>query len=86
MGKVSKSPGFKFYGFDTFEGLPERWGHLAAGSMTAHGNVPAIQDGRAGFIKGLFQDTLPGFLHGKILHRGRLSIWMLIYIPPRCMS
>lgn len=55
----------KFYGFDTFEGLPERWGHLAAGSMTAHGNVPAIQDGRAGFIKGLFQDTLSGFLHGK---------------------
>jgi len=45
----------KFYGFDTFEGLPERWGHLAAGSMTAHGNVPAVQDGRAGFIKGLFQ-------------------------------
>jgi O-methyltransferase len=52
----------KFYGFDTFEGLPEKWGHLEAGSMTAYGLFPTIQDARISFIKGLFQTTLPSFL------------------------
>ena len=50
----------KFYGFDTFEGLPENWGTYNKGDMTA--GIPDIKDARADFIKGLFQNTLPNFL------------------------
>jgi hypothetical protein len=50
----------RFYGFDTFEGLPEEWGTYTKGEMTA--KIPVVDDERAAFIKGLFQDSLPGFL------------------------
>lgn len=50
----------KFYGFDTFEGLPEDWGTFNKGDMAA--NIPILIDNRAEFIKGLFQETLPSFL------------------------
>jgi len=47
--------------FDTFEGLPETWGSIPAGAFTCHGQLPMLPlDCRV--IKGLFQDTLPGFL------------------------
>ena len=50
----------KFFGFDTFEGLPESWGSYAKGEMFAQ--LPDINDSRAKLYKGLFQDTLPFFL------------------------
>ncbi len=50
----------RFYGFDTFEGLPEDWGMFAKGEM--HANIPEMNDNRASFIKGIFQDTLNDFL------------------------
>lgn len=50
----------RFYGFDTFEGLPEAWGTFNKSDMAAE--IPAIDDSRVKFIKGLFQDTLPDFL------------------------
>jgi O-methyltransferase len=53
-------PGARFVGFDTFEGLPEDWGIFKKGDMNAR--VPQINDSRAQFVKGLFQETLPGFL------------------------
>lgn len=52
----------RFYGFDTFDGIPEAWGTMPKGSYTAHGNSPRIHDPRCTFIKGLFQDTLRNFL------------------------
>lgn len=52
-----------FFGFDTFEGLPEDWGGYKKGDM-AH-NIPNIADDRANFIRGIFQDTLPGFLENE---------------------
>ena len=51
-----------FFGFDTFTGLPEDWNVFKAGAMSAGGNFPQLNDNRANFIKGLFQDTLPAFL------------------------
>jgi hypothetical protein len=45
-----------FYGFDTFEGLPENWGLFLKGDMAA--NVPVLDYNRAKFIKGLFQETI----------------------------
>jgi len=54
-------PKSRFYGFDTFEGLPENWGTLYnKGDMLA--DMPDIHDPRGRFIKGLFQQSLPDFL------------------------
>lgn len=52
----------RFYGFDSFEGLPEDWGKFKKGSFTHEGRMPIITDSRAQLIKGWFHETLPGFL------------------------
>jgi hypothetical protein len=58
----NKNADSKFYGFDTFEGLPEAFGPFGKGSMAAALESLNITDPRAGFYKGLFQDTLVPFL------------------------
>lgn len=62
----------RFFGFDTFEGLPENWGAYRAGDMSA--NVPVMDDTRVQFVKGLFQDTLPGFLRNTDLDNDKRKI------------
>lgn len=56
----------QFVGFDTFTGLPEDWVALGrtvdAKTFDTQGEPPRIGDDRVTFVKGLFQDTLPGFL------------------------
>lgn len=52
----------RFYGFDTFEGLPESFGPFGRGSMAASLESLQITDSRASFYKGLFQQTLIPFL------------------------
>lgn len=52
----------KFYGFDTFEGLPENFGPFGKGAMAATIESLNINDPRASFYKGLFQETLVPFL------------------------
>lgn len=54
------NPGSAFFGFDTFEGLPEDWHFFKKGDMAY--NVPTLEDPRARFVKGIFQDSLPPFL------------------------
>jgi hypothetical protein len=60
---LSKDPRSRFYGFDSFEGLPETWrksqgkGHFDVG-----GQVPVIQDARIKFVKGWFDQTVPEFV------------------------
>ena len=68
------NPSAKFYGFDTFSGLPEDWGPFKKGDMN-NGNVPPeINDHRHQFFQGLFQQTLLPFLSNydknrrKIIH------------------
>ncbi|MBA2761746.1 MAG: macrocin O-methyltransferase [Segetibacter sp.] len=51
-----------FYGFDTFDGLPEDWGPFKKGAFTNNNVLPAIKDSRGKFFKGLFQQTVPAFL------------------------
>jgi hypothetical protein len=53
-------PGSVFRGFDTFEGLPEDWGGFKKGAM-AFDQVEA-NDGRAEFIRGIFQESLHPFI------------------------
>jgi len=55
-------PDSRFFGFDTFEGLPEDFGPFAIGTMAAALDSLNITDPRARFYKGLFQDTLNPFL------------------------
>jgi O-methyltransferase len=71
-----KNPDSKFHGFDTFEGLPESWGVFAKGDM--HSPIPEVNDNRATFYKGIFQDTLNGFLdsHSTEMRRHRKLIHM----------
>ncbi|MDR2085194.1 MAG: class I SAM-dependent methyltransferase [Bacteroidales bacterium] len=65
--------GNKFYGFDTFEGLPENWGTVyVKGDMSA--DIPIVDDNRSTFIKGLFQDTLFDFLKSDYLSKDRRKI------------
>jgi hypothetical protein len=61
--QVNTHPESRFVGFDTFEGLPEYWYFdLPKGSLSQQGKIPQMGDPRVSFHKGLFQETLPGFL------------------------
>jgi len=57
----NKHPESRFFGFDTFTGLPEDFGPYKKGYFNS-GSIPNIIDGRGKFYQGLFQQTLPGFL------------------------
>lgn len=52
----------RFYGFDTFTGLPEAWGPFKKGDLGNNNTIPEIDDTRHTFYQGLFQQTLPEFL------------------------
>jgi O-methyltransferase len=52
----------RFYGFDTFTGLPEDFGPYKKGTFNTNNDIPKIKDERGQFFQGLFQQTLPGFL------------------------
>ncbi len=64
--KLNENPQSRFYGFDTFTGLPEAWKNLLSdipsGTWTTKGNLPKIDDKRVMFYKGLFQETIDPFL------------------------
>jgi O-methyltransferase len=57
---ANKHPESLFFGFDTFEGLPEDWHFFKKGAFSF--DIPFMNDQRGTFIKGLFQDTLYKFL------------------------
>jgi O-methyltransferase len=61
--KMNSHPESRFYGFDTFTGLPEDWNKLSPrGAFDLNGNVPAVNDSRVTLIPGLFQKSLYSFL------------------------
>lgn len=68
----NQHPGSKFFGFDTFEGLPENWGPFKKGDMNA--GLPELTDKRGKFYKGLFQQTLFPFLDEYDLNNGRRKV------------
>ena len=59
---LNQNPESRFTGFDTFTGLPEQWENYDVGAFDTNGAAPQIGDNRARFIKGIFQDSLYGFL------------------------
>ena len=63
MTRRLKHPQSQLYGFDSFEGLPEAWrANKDRGHFSTGGQMPDINDPRASFIKGWFQNTVPAFL------------------------
>lgn len=64
--KLNQNPKSRFYGFDTFTGLPEDWkniiGHRPSSTWDCQGNLPKIDDKRVQFYKGLFQNTIDQFI------------------------
>ena len=61
---LSSSTHSRFYGFDTFTGLPENWfKDFDKGAFNVGGKTPDILDPRVTFVKGTFQETLENFLN-----------------------
>ncbi len=57
-----KNENSNFFGFDTFNGLPEDWGPFKKGDMSNGNKPPLINDSRHKFFQGIFQKTLYEFL------------------------
>jgi len=68
FARLNDLPDTRFYGFDSFEGLPEYWsfalGGLKRDAFSLNGKAPELSDSRIQLIKGLFQHTLVDFLAG----------------------
>lgn len=65
--RLNTDPQSRFFGFDSFEGLPEDWQHGFGRETTREhfdleGRMPRFDDGRVELIKGWFQQTLRPFL------------------------
>ena len=59
---MNTHPDSRFFGFDSFRGLPEDWNEYPKGTCDLAGKTPDISDSRVTFVVGWFQQTLPGFL------------------------
>ena len=66
--EINRHPHSRFFGFDSFHGLPEDWdwavGGLPKGTFSTGGEPPDIDDRRVQYVRGLFQRSLPAFLAG----------------------
>jgi len=60
----ARLPKFKFFGFDSFEGLAEDWvGHHATkGAYSQNGNLPIVNE-NVSLVKGWFSDTIQPFIN-----------------------
>ena len=59
---LNQNPESRFYGFDSFQGLPNEWRDgQGKGHFDVNGTLPQIADDRVKFIKGWFDQTVPQF-------------------------
>jgi O-methyltransferase len=71
---INRSAESRFFGFDSFEGLPEVWGKTRKkGDFNLEGNMPVINDERVRFVKGWFDKTVESFA-AKFEPRNRLVL------------
>ena len=62
---LNEHPESRFYGFDSFNGLPDAWREgQGKGHFDVDGAIPKIADGRVKLIKGWFDETIPDFVSG----------------------
>jgi hypothetical protein len=67
---ISKFTKSKVYGFDSFEGLPEKWRDgFNKGAFNSNGNLPEVNS-NVELIKGWFNKTLPNFIK---MHNKKVS-------------
>jgi hypothetical protein len=59
LAGLDASPESRFFGFDSFEGLPEDWRGMSADRFDVGGRIPHIDDKRVTFVKGWFRDSVP---------------------------
>jgi len=80
MARRFGHPDARFFGFDSFQGLPEDWvvpqKTWDRGTFSTGGRPPVTSDHRMSFIKGWFQNTLPDFLDQG---RGQFSNPVLVH-------
>lgn len=62
MAQLFTHPDSRFYGFDSFVGLPEKWQMHEVGAFSNQGRPPAVADDRVSFVSGWFQNSVPEFL------------------------
>ena len=60
--ELNRHPESRFFGFDSFQGLPEVWSRCPPGMFSTNGVLPDFDDPRLRFVAGLFQETLAPFL------------------------
>ena len=65
--EINKNSKSRFFGFDSFKGLPEKWKMFSSsfpkGTFDTKGGTPLLKECRVNLIKGHFQDTLGEFLN-----------------------
>jgi len=62
LSDLFQAKGARFFGFDSFEGLPEEWGKIKKDGFSTGGKLPKVNDSRISFVKGYFQNTVPQFV------------------------
>ncbi|HEY4030475.1 MAG TPA: TylF/MycF/NovP-related O-methyltransferase [Caulobacteraceae bacterium] len=63
VSELNPNPACRFFGFDSFEGLPQDWNEeKKKGYFDVGGALPKVDDERVLFVKGWFDQTLPPFL------------------------
>lgn len=73
FSQYNRHPDSRFIGLDSFEGLPENWGSMKAGTFSRNGEIPTSTDSRLSFIKGWFQDTWDE-LNASLINRTNIII------------
>lgn len=62
---ISKFTNDTVYGFDSFEGLPEKWRDgFEKGAFSRNGNFPVV-NANVVLVKGWFHETLPDFIQAQ---------------------
>jgi hypothetical protein len=64
FASIFTNPAARFFGFDSFVGLPEGWGNMSAGHFSTDGQLPPMPDPRVALVKGWFQNSTREFLPG----------------------
>jgi O-methyltransferase len=60
---LNQNASSRFFGFDSFEGLPEDWhSGKRRGAFSTGGKLPELADARVSFVAGWFQQSLRGFM------------------------
>jgi Macrocin-O-methyltransferase (TylF) len=76
VARLNPNPDARFFGFDSFQGLPQDWNaEKKKGAFDVGGRLPQIEDPRVSFVPGWFDHSLPEFL---LRYRPQDRLWIHI--------